>query len=28
MSTYVTPKTLQDLINIKKRTCLPLLYVN
>jgi hypothetical protein len=28
MSAYVTPKTLQDLINIKKRTCLPLLYVN
>jgi hypothetical protein len=28
MSAYITPKTLQDLINIKKRTCLPMLYVN
>jgi len=28
LSAYVTPTTLQDLINIKKRICLPLLYVN
>lgn len=28
LSAHVTPKTMQDLINIKKRKCLPLLYVN